>query len=113
MMWGTFNTAIAYSMVAVLPPCIKPLGRHHVPGIPENKELPGISLCEEGGVDPGIGTGNEERAGSLVFRKPGEEFLLLAEHLGPKLEEAFDEFFHPYGSALSTVVLDVAIDCEH
>src|SRR5574341_571076 len=67
---------------------------HHVAGVSQNKEFPGISLCEERGVDSRIGTRNEERSGSLVFRKPGKELLLLAEHLGPKLEKTFDEFFH-------------------
>ena len=93
MMWGTFKTAREFDggSTSALHGAV---WWHHVAGVSQNKELPGISLCEERGVDSRIGTGNEERSGSLIFRKPGEEFLLFAEHLGPKLEETFDKFFH-------------------
>ena len=41
---------MAYSMVAVPPPCIEPHG-HHIVGVPENTELHGIGLGQESRVD--------------------------------------------------------------
>lgn len=91
------------------------IGRHHVAGIPENKELPGIRLRQERGIDSRIGSGDEEGTRGLVLGEPGKERSLLSEHLGAKLQEAFDELFHRVlpSLRLPAAALNIPIHREH